>query len=199
MENQRGRPPEVIRMAEKYRSKKDKNKVIDIRAHPVAREAKPPRQPTKAEVRANNKAAFETGMCLFDLSWIEGFDEELAEMNRGKVGAPFRYTDSMIFWISLIMSYLDLDFRKAVESLILYRRHLAEELGDSEPGLILVTQDGYLAMRDSIDPRSRHTLERYRKRDINGKVMFYDSVRELGSRQFVKFAKRHLNPKFTVS
>ena len=90
------------------------------------------------------------------------------------------------------MSYLDLDFRKAVESLILYRRHLAEELGDSEPGLILVTQDGYLAMRDSIDPRSRHTLERYRKRDINGKVMFYDSVRELGSRQFVKFAKRQM-------
>lgn len=88
---------------------------------------------------------------------------------------------------------------KAVESLILYRRHLAEELGDSEPGLILVTQDGYLAIRDSIDPRSRHTLERYRKRDINGKVMFYDSVRELGSRQFVKFAKRHLDPKFAVS
>ena len=74
VENQRGRPPEVDRMAEKYRSKKDKNKVTDIRALPVAREAKPPRPPTKVEVKANNKAAFETAMCLFDLSWIEGFE-----------------------------------------------------------------------------------------------------------------------------
>lgn len=100
-------------MAEKYRSKKDKNKVTDIRALPVAREAKPPRPPTREEVKANNKAAFETAMCLFDISWIEGFEEELAAMNRGKVGAPFKFTDSMIHWISLIMSYLDLDFRKA--------------------------------------------------------------------------------------
>ena len=96
VENQRGRPPEVDRMAEKYRSKKDKNKVTDIRALPVAREAKPPRPPTREEVKANNKAAFETAMCLFD-----------------KVGAPFKFTDSMIHWISLIMSYFDLDFRKA--------------------------------------------------------------------------------------
>ena len=100
-------------MAERYRSKKDKNKVTDIRAPPVAREAKPPRPPTREEVKANNKAAFETAMCLFDLSWIEGFEEELTTMNQGKVGAPFKFTDTMIFWISLIMSYLDLDFRKA--------------------------------------------------------------------------------------
>ena len=113
VENQRGRPPEVVRMAEKYKSKKDKNKVTDIRAPLVAREAKPPRPPTREEVKANNKAAFETAMCLFDLSWIEGFEEELTTMNQGKVGAPFKFTDTMIFWISLIMSYLDLDFRKA--------------------------------------------------------------------------------------
>lgn len=100
-------------MAGKYRSKKDKNKVTDIRAPVAAREARPPRPATPAEVRANNKASFETARSLFDLSWLEGFEEELAEMNRGKVGAPFRFTDSMIFWISLIMSYLNLDFRKA--------------------------------------------------------------------------------------
>ena len=91
-------------MAGKHKPKKDKNKVTDIRTLPVAREAK---------VRANNGAAFETARDLFDLSWLDGFEDELAAMNRNKVGAPFRFTDSMIFWISLIMSYLDMDFRKA--------------------------------------------------------------------------------------
>ena len=100
-------------MAGKYRSRKDKNKVTDIRATPTAREAKPPRPPTREEIRANNKASFETARDLFDLSCLQGFEEELVEMNRGKVGPPFRYTDSMVFWISLIMSYLNLDFRKA--------------------------------------------------------------------------------------
>ena len=84
-------------MAGKYRSRKDKNKVTDIRATPTAREAKPPRPPTREEIRANNKASFETARDLFDLSCLQGFEEELVEMNRGKVGPPL---DTPIRWCS---------------------------------------------------------------------------------------------------
>jgi hypothetical protein len=40
----------------------------------------------------------ERGSVLFSLYWIRRITEELEEMNRGKVGAPFLYSGSMIEW-----------------------------------------------------------------------------------------------------
>jgi hypothetical protein len=43
--------------------------------------------------------------------WIEGYTEELAAMNRGKVGRPYEYTNSFVMWAPLIMGLGNLDWR----------------------------------------------------------------------------------------
>lgn len=38
-----------------------------------------------------------------DLEWVDSWDDELVEMNRGKKGKPFEYPNSMIEWQSLLV------------------------------------------------------------------------------------------------
>jgi hypothetical protein len=43
-----------------------------------------------------NEQLVKRGEYLLDLDWVESWDEELEEMNRNKVGPPYRYPDSLI-------------------------------------------------------------------------------------------------------
>lgn len=56
-----------------------------------------PRRLTPEEVRANNR--------------IPIFKEDLENMNRNKVGAPFKYSDALIFWMTSVLSGFDSTFR----------------------------------------------------------------------------------------
>lgn len=75
-------------------------------------EKEEPRKATPEEVRANNRAKVEFGLAMFDLRrWIPIFKSDLTEMNRCKVGAPYKFSDSMIAWILQFMASTDADFR----------------------------------------------------------------------------------------
>lgn len=70
------------------------------------------RPPTASETRANNHA--KTGVaeaCGRIGDWAPVFKKDLEEMNRGKTGVPFRFSDSMIWWILCVMTAVNTDFR----------------------------------------------------------------------------------------
>lgn len=55
-------------------------------------------------MRANNRAMFEFGTSVLEFfRWKKIFEAELKEMNRGKVGRPYEYCDSMIACIAVLM------------------------------------------------------------------------------------------------
>ncbi len=67
-----------------------------------------PRKATPEEVKANNNAMVELGRYIGNLTtWKPIFDENLAEMNRGKVGRPFDYSDAMIIWMMAVLTAVD--------------------------------------------------------------------------------------------
>ena len=73
------------------------------------------RPSTPAEVHANNYAKVVTGSKLGDMGeWAPLFKADLAEMNRCKLGRPFEYSNALILWLSLQMSFCNLDFRGTV-------------------------------------------------------------------------------------
>lgn len=45
------------------------------------------------------------GEFFFDLQFLENWDDELAEMNRGKRGSPYKYPNSLFTWLSPIYSF----------------------------------------------------------------------------------------------
>ena len=47
------------------------------------------------------------GEFFVDFDFLENWHEELAEMNNGKVGAPYQYPDSLFHWLSPMHSFLD--------------------------------------------------------------------------------------------
>lgn len=47
------------------------------------------------------------GEFFIDLNFLENWDNELKKMNKGKVGKPFEYPDSLFVWISPIYTFLD--------------------------------------------------------------------------------------------
>jgi len=47
------------------------------------------------------------GEFFFDFDFLENWDPELAEMNKGKVGRPFEYPNSLFHWLSPMYSFLD--------------------------------------------------------------------------------------------
>ena len=47
------------------------------------------------------------GEFFIDLNFLENWDVELAEMNKGKVGKPYEYPNSLFFWVSPIAAFLD--------------------------------------------------------------------------------------------
>ncbi len=55
-------------------------------------------------MRGNNSAAVAYAMALFSLmDWVPLFEHDLEEMNRGKVGRPYDFSDALIIWIMKVM------------------------------------------------------------------------------------------------
>jgi len=78
----------------------------------------PPRAPTPAENRANDRAMVEFAWEISDITpWLPVFEAELREMNRGKRGRPFEYPDSLVLWTLAYMECLGLSYRMAVGNL----------------------------------------------------------------------------------
>lgn len=76
------------------------------------KEKRPPRKSTKEELRANNTAMFEYGKKLSNIMvWAKSSQIELQELNRGKVGRPYDFSDSLIWNILSIMTLTNSSFR----------------------------------------------------------------------------------------
>ena len=67
------------------------------------------------ENKADNKVSVSVSRELFRISrWLDLAEEELEGMNAGKEGRPYKYCNSMIVWIMLIMGYnKEMTLRKA--------------------------------------------------------------------------------------
>ena len=90
-------------------------KVVGTFAEVPRAEGSPPRDPTSAEMHANNYAKVDTGNLLGDLlHWIPMFRSDLREMNRGKVGRPYEYSNALILWLMMCMTFFNADFRSTV-------------------------------------------------------------------------------------
>lgn len=46
------------------------------------------------------------GEFFFDFDFLDNWDNELAEMNKGKVGSPYKYPNSLFIWLSPMYSFL---------------------------------------------------------------------------------------------
>lgn len=77
-------------------------------------EKAPPRPQTKEEMHANNVSMTEFGEKLMDMKkWVPIFRSELKAANSGKVGRPFTFSDTLIFWIMSFMTTCNISFRLA--------------------------------------------------------------------------------------
>lgn len=47
------------------------------------------------------------GEFFIDLNFLENWDNELKDMNKGKIGKPYEYPNSLFVWISPIYTFLD--------------------------------------------------------------------------------------------
>jgi len=96
----------------KYRSTPKDLEVRGTFAQAPAPPKEEPRPPTPEEMRGNNISAVEYGRMVFAMwNWVPMFVAELEEMNRGKVGRPYGFPDSLIIWILRVMALTGLSFR----------------------------------------------------------------------------------------
>ena len=110
-----------VRMTWKGTKRKDKKRSTpkdeENRKRGILRDKKEPKAPrkaTKEENRANKNCSKETTARLLDSAdVVNTYPAELKRMNRGKLGRPFRYTDSMFAWILLFMGYMNLSYGQA--------------------------------------------------------------------------------------
>jgi len=59
-----------------------------------------------------NEALVSRGEILLDLSWVRSWNEELAEMNRGKRGRPFAFPDSLVGFLQGLRAALGVPLRQ---------------------------------------------------------------------------------------
>ena len=87
-------------------------KVIGTLAERPRLEVSEPRPLTPEEVHANNVSMCEFGKAILDMHrWIPIFRDDLKCMNSNKVGRPYDFSDSLIFWILSFMAVTDSTFR----------------------------------------------------------------------------------------
>lgn len=116
-----GRPPGMTRMTWKQTKNSNKKrstpKDVENRKNgikSIAKAPKEPRKPTKEENRANKLAAVNTAADLFKVKhWMGAMCSELKHMNEGKKGRPYKYSDSVFYWIMMLMGYMDLTYSMA--------------------------------------------------------------------------------------
>lgn len=74
-----------------------------------------PRALTGAEVHANNTAMVELGRIIGDfMCYAPMIKQDLDDMNRGKRGHPFEYSDLLILWLMSVQTMFDSTFRLTV-------------------------------------------------------------------------------------
>jgi len=59
-----------------------------------------------------NEALVTRGEILLDISLLQGWGEELEEMNRGKEGARYRYPETLITLQAYIKAFFRLPYRQ---------------------------------------------------------------------------------------
>ena len=80
----------------------------------------------KGEIKANNYAKQEAMNRLMSFNsvlsmWVRDYIPELARMNAHKVGHPYEYTNSLIYWAMMLKGLLNYDYKEAsghIESII---------------------------------------------------------------------------------
>ena len=78
-------------------------------------EKSPPRDLTSAEMHANNYAKVDTAHLIGNLlHWVPLFRSDLNNMNSGKRGRPYAYSNALILWLMMYMSLFSADFRSTV-------------------------------------------------------------------------------------
>lgn len=60
----------------------------------------------KRDWKVENEKYVVQGEFLFDLDFVEGWGDELEEMNSGKRGAPFQFPDSFVEWLAVLSQWI---------------------------------------------------------------------------------------------
>ena len=63
----------------------------------------PKKDGTKRNCALDTKAMETFGKSLASMDWTKTFSEEIETMNKGKVGRPFEFSESMIFWTTFFV------------------------------------------------------------------------------------------------
>lgn len=66
---------------------------------------------TKRNCAQDTKAMEEFGKKLFDFSWITTNSDELDDMNDSKIGRPFVFSMSLIYWALVLRTALGISYR----------------------------------------------------------------------------------------
>jgi hypothetical protein len=58
-----------------------------------------------------NESLIERGRVLIDVSFFKSSNDEIKKMNNGKVGAPFRYSDSYVQFLAFLKIGFKIPYR----------------------------------------------------------------------------------------
>ena len=64
---------------------------------------------SKRDFGLDTGAMEEFAHSLLEQGWLESMENDLEEMNAGKVGHPFRFTDGMIGWANRLRHALNME------------------------------------------------------------------------------------------
>ena len=152
----------VYRMAR--RNKAQKNLKTDARLTPFDVKTKGtfaelpalpkegPRKTTPEEMYANNHAKVELGRAIGNVSRMaEVFKSDLEDMNRGKRGRPFLFSDTLIIWMLSFFTVFNCDYRLVAG----FTESLLRDKGVETPSFsrfherVRMLKDGLLLPEDS--------------------------------------------------
>ena len=66
-----------------------------------------------------NQSLVRRGQVLLDFDVIDGWDNELFQMNHGKVGEPYNYPDSFMQLLGYTRAYFHLPYRQTQEGVVM--------------------------------------------------------------------------------
>jgi len=96
------------------------------------------------------------GMLILDLSFMEGYEEELATLNQGKVGPPYRLTPRYIQLLAAVRYLYGMPYRQ-LEGFTRSLHKLASRLPSADYSglrkrILALNPDPYRAVRESDEP-----------------------------------------------
>ena len=75
-----------------------------------------------------NESLVRRGQVLLDFDVIDGWDDELSQMNHGKIGEPYDYPDSFMQLLGYMRIYFHLPYRQAEGVVIAHARYLRYQI-----------------------------------------------------------------------